>query len=98
MRKVSSSANTIAAITSDRCGTSGFSWSGTRSAVIETTRSQATEDEGEGDSDDRQRLSHRESDPSRAHHRATGLGLPRRALDGRAEDQAHADSGADGGG
>src|SRR5215203_7532428 len=60
------------------------------------TRSQAAEDEGESNADDRQRLSHRESDPSRSHHRAAGLRLPRGALDDGGEDQAHADAGTDG--
>src|SRR5688572_7070635 len=59
------------------------------------TRSQAAEDEGEGDTDDRQRLSHRESDPGRSHHRAAGLRLPRGALDDGGTAQAHADAGTD---
>jgi hypothetical protein len=63
--------------------------------VIATTRT--AEDEGEGDADDRQRLGHSESDPGRPHHRTASLRLPRGALDDRAEDQAHADTGSDGG-
>src|SRR4029453_12467388 len=97
MTKVNNRANTIAAITSARFGSSGFSpWRGIRSVVIVTTRSRAAEDEGETEADDRQPLGPRESDPGRAHHRPAGLRLPRGALDDRGEDQAHADAGADG--
>ena len=95
MMNVNNSANTIAAITSAQFGSSGFSsWSGiSSSVVIQTTR--LAENEGEGDADNRQRLCHRESDPGRAHHRATRLGLSRSALDDRGEDQTDANTGAD---
>src|SRR6478736_604017 len=94
MIKVSSRANTTAAIISATLGSSGFSARGTKSVIIEITR--LAEDEGECNTDDRQRLSNGESDPSRAHHRAASLRLSRRALDDRGEDQANADAGANG--
>ena len=68
-----------------------------RSDVMAVRSAQAAEDEGQGDTDDRQRLGHGEADPGRAHHRAAGLRLPGGALDDGGEDQADADAGADGG-
>src|SRR6478609_550973 len=88
--------NTIAITISTGSGRSGLVAYGMRSDVMAVRSAQAAEDEGQRDTDDRQGLGHGEADPGGAHHRAAGLGLTRRALDDGGEDQAHADTRADG--
>src|SRR3954468_20127412 len=88
------SRNTIDAMNSAQWTPSGLSAMGTSSVVIEGLRS--AEDEGEGDADDRERLGEGEADEGGAQHRAPSLRLPGGALDHGGEDQADADTGADG--
>src|SRR5258708_34459402 len=87
------------------CGNSGFGpWAAASSGSIFVNMSEScqssvggsdAEDEGQGDTDDRQHLGDTEADPSDRLELGLSLGLPRSAIDHGGEDQTNTDARAD---